>query len=224
MYRNDSLRNSISELLDFYNSFGGGSIGVLADIHDDLINGYISMAETKLSGMHPDDLRPLERNYAIFYNLYLNCVLNQDSISNEELNELKTLANQCAGNNGAAVYYARALYRLVTGLDFVVTGNCGTGSRPINTQDEIKQKQFTNGSYELIPNPSTGDFFIILPAENEVVYITILDMSGKVQFKDDRKGSGFLAAVPTNLDNGVYCVSIQNVKNEIITKKLVVQK
>ena len=224
LFRNDSLRNSDSELLDFYNSFEGGSIAVFADIHEDLINGFISSAETKLSSIYPEELGLVEMNYYSFYNLYLSFVTHGDSLSHEELYGLKTLANQCAGTNGASVYYARALYRLVTGIDFVVTVNCATGSRQANTEEMTKQKQFSGDSYDLVPNPSTGDFVVMLPVENEVVSITIHDISGKVLFKEERKGRNFLATVSSNLINGLYTVSIQNSKNEIITKKLVVQK
>ena len=58
--------------------------------------------------------------------------------------------------------------------------------------------------------------------QNENLSITIIDVAGKVVYKNNLQTNNFINKLDLNLINGLYLITINNSNNESITKKLVI--
>ncbi len=74
------------------------------------------------------------------------------------------------------------------------------------------------------PNPNAGNFSIVSKEEKENLQVQIYDVNGKLLLNTKIVTENFVYLINTNLNNGVYFVSVKNQQGETITKKLVVSK
>ena len=81
-----------------------------------------------------------------------------------------------------------------------------------------------NWNVDLFPNPNSGDFSIVSKAEKENLQIIIYDVNGKQVLSASVATENFVYLLSLKLTNGIYFVTIKNNQNEIITKKMVVDK
>ena len=76
----------------------------------------------------------------------------------------------------------------------------------------------------LFPNPNNGNFMIISKNDNEILEVTINDVSGKELYSKKIQTSKHYYVLDLALMNGVYFVTIRNNKNESVTKKMGITK
>ena len=98
----------------------------------------------------------LIKNYRSYYTAYLQYLKKQTL----DTNELERLAAKCPAKDGAAVYLARSLYALISGLyTSYDDDNC------MNTHSQFRFTWPTSSeqdqkTYSLYPNPNEGSFII----------------------------------------------------------------
>jgi hypothetical protein len=93
----------------------------------------------------------------------------------------------------------------------------------IARQQEVtaNEKQWT---IRLYPNPASTEVVVHSSAQNEIVFIRILDLSGRTLSRQSIKLTGSTAIIDLNLFSGAYIVEILNTNNERIIKKLLISK
>ena len=223
---NDSIRENITELHDFYYSILGTSIETFYNIESDISNGNISSASSLLSSV--SQTNTIEINYKSFYSLYISYLNNSKSLSSSDSASLFTLAHLCPGDNGECIYQARALYNaLYPGLGNYTDVCDETGSRLANIDSNIKSNKASNQELldvEIFPNPATNQITITSNSGFEVSKITIKDVSGRTVLTQNIKSNGFIANLDLNLINGIYFVTLYNSSNDKVSKKLVIAR
>jgi len=77
---------------------------------------------------------------------------------------------------------------------------------------------------DIFPNPTDNSLSIITKEKNETLEIEIRDISNRLVASYKVSSTGNVATVEFNLINGLYFISINNTKNETVTKKVVISK
>ncbi len=225
MYRylnaNPSLKTNNSAYNNFYTSKANSNMDKLMQVENSFYNGQITNATALNNAVITGNTT--EANYKNFYVLYAKS--KTANFSETDSTDLITLANLCPDMNGAAVYQARALYNFIykTVLNSAYDCNSITSvSRFGNNNEQIDIQN--NWSIDMFPNPTSGDVSIISKNAIDNLSITIIDVAGKVVYKNNLQTSNFIGKLDLNLINGIYLVSIKNSNNENITKKMVIAK
>jgi hypothetical protein len=90
----------------------------------------------------------------------------------------------------------------------------------------IKENVPTHFEYVLAPNPTTGEFYLMIDAKvAEKFEMNITDVSGRIVYNkmvDVINGFNNVIINDVKLQGGVYFVDL-NYKNEKITRKLIIQ-
>jgi hypothetical protein len=218
---NDSLRNSDSSNINYYNSLSNTSIGKFVEVEKYIYAGQINSAMSLKASVTPTN--NVEANYVKFYDLYNN--YKQDLVSDNDIADLQALCNLCPGKDGAVIYQARALYNVITRSVMPFNENCSddqANERTIATSNTTSNVY--NWDVNLFPNPTSGELNVLSKNDTENLSLTIRDVSGKVIHKHSLVITGFIGKLDLDLANGVYFISISNQNNESITKKLVITK
>ena len=105
---------------------------------------------------------------------------------------------------------------------------CSGGARPGNNllPEQTKDLHLNRWDVDLYPNPATNQITIISKVESERLMISIKDLTGRSILNQNLKTIGFIANLDLDLDliNGAYLITLSNVNNEKITKKLLIAK
>lgn len=218
---NDSLRINGNGNFSFYNNLANTSIASFVKAENDIYTNQLSSAFAQVAAITPTN--NVEANYLKYFDIYKK--YSEDDLSESDLTELQSLANLCPGTNGAIVYNARALYNVITKSVITYIENC---------DDEVSQRTGKSASGSLVstytwdvnlyPNPSTGALNIICTNNNDNVNVSIQDVNGKTVLNYHLIIKDFIGKLDLDLANGVYFISISNLQNETITKKLVITK
>ncbi len=100
------------------------------------------------------------------------------------------------------------------------------GSQPCYTAVGIKENVATHFEYVLAPNPTSGEFNLMIDAKvAEKFNLDIMDVTGRNVYKKDVdvvNGFNNVVVNDIKLQSGVYFVNL-HYKNEKITRKLVIQ-
>jgi hypothetical protein len=100
------------------------------------------------------------------------------------------------------------------------------GARPGNNllPEQTKDLLLKSWDVDLYPNPATNQITIISKVESERLMISIKDLTGRSILNQNLKTIGFIANLDLDLINGAYLITLSNVNNEKITKKLLIAK
>ena len=151
--------------------------------------------------------------------------MSATGLSDNDKNDLVALSGLCPGTNGMVVYMARALYLQVTGKVFNAPYPCNerAGGRPASsTPQTIAAAKLWD--VEIYPNPTSHQLNITCKTENEILAITITDLTGRVMLETHVKTNGFIANLDLELPNGAFFITIENTNNDLVTKKLLIAK
>lgn len=100
------------------------------------------------------------------------------------------------------------------------------GNQPCYSAVGIKENVATHFEYVLAPNPTSGEFSLMIDAKvAEKFNLDIIDVTGRNVYKKDVdviNGFNNIVVNDLKLQSGVYFVNL-NYKNEKITRKLVIQ-
>jgi hypothetical protein len=223
IFINPSLLSGNPTLTTFYNGLVSSNIRKFMQVEQKLNSADFTGARTINTAITTTNT--VETNYKNYYNLYLTfgeanfkptTVLNQEALLN--------LASLCPASNGACIYQARALYNVVFKkvVNYGDGSNATTGARMAhNLQTEAL---IQNWDLNIFPNPATNQITLESSTENEILHLSINDISGRLVLKQDVKLNGFMANLDLSLLNGAYMVTVTNSQNETIIKKLLVSK
>lgn len=88
----------------------------------------------------------------------------------------------------------------------------------------IKTEAFNGtGAVEVYPNPSQGKITIVGKTENEQLFCTVIDITGKVVLTASPVTNGFEATLNLDLQKGIYLIDIRTSDNKTSHKKLVIE-
>lgn len=159
----------------------------------------ISVLMEELSSIVPENI--CETNFRRAYEIYLQTVASDTSISNNLLAELEGMATQCPAKGGPGIFVAGALYRGFTGI-LPDHENC----------DEIANREGDKGtkSLSLYPNPTQGNLIVNIPETSigDQVFLRIQDARGGVLKNISVKQERMINFDLGNQPNGVYFVSL----------------
>lgn len=212
-------RDSSAQLEAFYDSLSTGSVGKFKQVEDKLSKGQAAQALSINAGVVAEN--NVEWNYKIYYQLYNN--YNSGNFSAADSSSLYDLASLCPGNEGPCVYQARALYNVIYKTVLQVTENCDLeeqGERRFATS--LSKKLSKEWTIELFPNPSNGELTLRNRSENEILQLSIKDLSGRLLISRQISVRNYTADIKLHLQDGVYLVTLKNTKNETSIKKLVI--
>jgi hypothetical protein len=75
---------------------------------------------------------------------------------------------------------------------------------------------------QIFPNPSRGEFKVILPPASTMESISIMDLMGKTIFKAQGVGNEFDAKLPATVSSGTYILHVQT-QNGVIAQRILVE-
>jgi hypothetical protein len=150
----------------------------------------------------------------------LNPALTDDATFKSNV---KTIADEC-DKFGLVVQKAQVLYAYLNKNQATVfANNCASGSRIMETKpaDESSINDITETNYTIAPNPNNGLFTLYCTNENEILLITIMDISGKVVFRQSTEIKNNFSNFELNhLQKGIYFLRV-NTDSKV--SKLVIQ-
>jgi hypothetical protein len=212
--------DSSAQLEAFYDSLTIGSMGKFKQVEEKFFDGQTAQALSINSAIIPEN--NVEWNYKTYYQLYDR--YTNHNFSSADSSSLYDLASLCPGNEGPCVYQARALYNMIYQTVLQVTENCDDpeeqGERRFATN--LPKKLSKPWVMELFPNPGNGELTLRNPAENELLQLSIKDLSGRLLLNRQISVRNYTADIRLHLQDGVYLVTLKNSKNETSIKKLVI--
>lgn len=219
---NDSLKNAHGTLLEFYNDLSGSSIDDFTQIELKINEADFSAVESLLGSISTVGFHQVETNYYNFYTLYLKFRKGVDPLTITDIENLKTLSDLCPGDNGSAVYQARALYQLATGSVYNGPESCDEGSSRPGPSELIQSIQHKTWDVDLFPNPANSAIKIVGKNESERLNICIKDLTGRTLLSTSLVTKEFITNLDLHLINGAYFIIVQNSENEVVVKKLLI--
>ena len=92
----------------------------------------------------------------------------------------------------------------------------------VGTDERLSDKN----DWQIFPNPSKGKFQVIVPAKEDKMVLSILNMQGtEVYFQEINNASGLVHNIDFSLQpSGVYLMEIQDQNGKNVRKKLVLQR
>jgi len=160
--------------------------------------------------------------------IYLQSLLSQGSELNEtQVNELTVIGQQCTETGGLAVGMALGLLKdcQKEGMNIcnsspVFEVQANTTVIPINERSQ-PQTQSLKGTDWLFPNPTSSTFYVKLPS-NITGEVTIVDLTGKVQFHQTSTESCTLIEFNNQMASGMYLVRLNTSDGVSLVEKLVI--
>jgi PKD repeat protein len=147
-----------------------------------------------------------------------------ESFSNEELDALLNIATQCPLVGGDAVYRARGLYQILSGI-IVAWETYDDCPPPIGhrSSDVVQKSQVQKTVMaKIFPNPTNEELFVEVTVEENVTgKIQFYDLSGKLLLSSDI--SSPKSRISTReIPPGLYFVRIKREGEVILIEKLVI--
>lgn len=108
-------------------------------------------------------------------------------------------------------------------------GDCDTGEMggrfAADTQNENSTIQQTDDwQIKIYPNPAQDRITLLNSNANEVLNISVTDLTGRVITKQKVKTENFVVDINLSLLNGVYMLTVTNSENKTTVKKLLIAK
>ncbi len=168
-----------------------------------------------------------EQNEQRFNLIYLTVLQDERSeFTEDEIEDIYDVANQCALSGGVGVYKMRSLYNFVNNTtEFDDDALCSYSPRIAQAD---KQNSISDFVY-VYPNPNNGDFMIQYKLnEDETAEVSILNTIGEKVFTKELIGASIIKQVNVrlpNLSSGIYFCNVKS-SNHVIGKtfKFVISK
>jgi len=222
---NYDLLNRSSILQDFYVRHKKSDIGMINKINDAFNNYDITTAQNLIANWQPHNKQG--QNCLDYYNHFIN-YLNGEKPSEEEINNIYTLANGCSQIEGEIVFAARSLYNYFTQAGDDFSSACGgTGLRVKNHTTPVTRKvKHSETNTVIYPNPSNGNFTIKFPfSTSGLNTVKVLDQTGKILLQKTVISGVQNISLNQGIASGLYTVQITNsVTGKTENQKLIVNK
>lgn len=171
----------------------------------------------------------LESNERTVTEIYLLSVLNQSgTLTEAQVNQLRTIGEQCPEVGGLAVVAALTLLPDCKKAEMNICEPAAlnlVAPTPHQSGGEklLRTPQKGPGSAWVYPNPANSVLFINLPKHTASAQLSIADMSGKTVFMQELEGNSQEVELGPDILPGIYMVTILSDTGERHTEKLVIQ-
>jgi hypothetical protein len=203
----------------YINNFNSNTAKLLG-VEKAVAEGNLTLAASNNSSILTEN--SLEDSYQLFYDALIhfedNAFTETDSIN------LTNIASSCPTIEGGVVYQSNTLYNAVYKLAEVFTNICPEylDKSQVFTDENIDDIQPKLASYRIFPIPNNGEFHLLGNIEKGFK-LAIMDLNGKVSYKDVFNEESKDAFVKTTLPSGTYTIVLKNSEDrEIFRMKIVV--
>lgn len=208
-----------SELETFYEDMEGTSIETFAEVEEEFYVGNSTTAQSLNSALTPTNT--VESNTQLYYTLYGAFI--DETFDSGDSTELYDLAHLCASTNGACVNKARVLYDMIyyNLEDYSdMCGSDGLRTTGINSTGSEKGKW----AVSVFPNPSNNHLIIQSKGKASIQHLEVYDVSGRIVFDKLLDNPVNMSKLDLSVPSGIYFMKIRSTENEVLTKKILIQK
>lgn len=149
--------------------------------------------------------------------LNLERIMENRSFTEGELNEIRSIAEQCYFDGGQGVSVARTLLPHAEQEIFETNDydfNCGS-----NRED----KQTVRGSVKIFPVPAS-DFIVIKPNEETWKLVCLTDMMGKIVNQSYISGQSSTFVNVSTMPSGIYLCQLFKENGESFSQKIIISR
>jgi len=213
------LMEGNSDLEAFYEGVEGTSFEAFANIEEEFYLGNSSTAQSLNSAITATNT--VETNSKLYYSLYGAFI--DEAFDSSDSTELYDLAHLCAFTNGACVNKARILYDMIYYNLEDYSNMCGSdGLRMAN----VNSTGLKNGNWAVFiyPNPSSSHLIIQSTGKASIQHLEVFDVSGRMVFDKELENPTNMSKLDLSVPNGIYFMKIRSSENEVLTKKILIQR
>ncbi len=181
----------------------------LAGIWAQIIEARSANAKTiksQLMAMTPQAL-PQSNEIKVWW-LYLKFQAQQQALTSEELDELKTITGYCPEVGGAAVYFAADLYGVITGKALTIA-DCSKSTKNRDASVNIQKETLLS----IYPNPGFNRLTIEQQGKSELT-IQLMNLTGQV-LKQQQSSDKKTTLNTTELPNGFYIIEVKSEDGQV---------
>ncbi|MEY4902753.1 MAG: hypothetical protein RLZZ292_568, partial [Bacteroidota bacterium] len=152
--------------------------------------------------------------------IYLNTIAEGKlTLSEEEEQQLLSIANQCPTEGGDAVFTARDLLEMTFLEKYKFDGHDFCQEMPIDGRQEAVKPT----GFNIYPNPTSDVLTIEYPVSSNIRQFIIYDIYGKVIEQEAiETNSRNMTIKLTNMVNGIYYCKIYDGTTALYTQKLII--
>jgi hypothetical protein len=190
---------------------------IRSNLHSNLTASERLLIDQKLDAISP--INQIEGNYKTVDRIFIESLGSGNDLTQDHINQLTLIANQCPYQGGGAVYEAAALLRPV--IDVEILTDCLTSAN--NSKIMGINSQASLSSVTLHPNPTNGTFileFTDVQIERKVEF-DIYDLAGKLIHSLEESASKRFE-LNLILSPGTYILKARSNGNLLTTQKLFV--
>jgi hypothetical protein len=180
--RSNSDLQQDSVLNAFYTSNQNSAYELFAGITDAIGNGDYPQATAYNGNVSP--VCTAEENQKLFNQIFLSHTDSLSAYTEEDIESLYTIANQCAIDGGNAVYQSRNLLMLIMNDVISFADNCAAAQGINNNASAFKTpEKVSTGPAEvkLYPNPNNGEMILECNLQDqESGNLIIYSLTGKI--------------------------------------------
>lgn len=149
-------------------------------------------------------------------------------LTEQDVLDLKIIAEKCPFTEGEVVYKARAMYSELSDSVQVFEDPCVEGSGLKSFLTENSEIQTERNTIAIFPNPAKSEVNILLKQKELPTHIQVLvtDLNGKVVYNNSFvENHDSKSQIHLNVETGMYIIQItNNMNNEYFIEKLLIQK
>jgi len=145
------------------------------------------------------------------------------TLNQEQASTISTIAHQCPGVDGSAVYIAREVYQLVETKVFNDETICGSEERATF----IWQANGQGGeiSFDLVPNPASDNVALIYEGLiGQDMRVALFNATGQVVMDRTCSSSPFLQIPLQGLPEGIYFCRVSTQDGKMAARRLVIRR
>jgi hypothetical protein len=214
-----------SVLNEFFVSKQNTAFDFLRTVNDQMQDGDLSQALITNNGVFTENI--IEQNQATFNSIYITHY-NSLTYSEEDVNALYNIANQCALEGGNAVYQSRNLLMLIENNIIEFNNGCETADETNNNRIVLSDQNSETNEHQikLFPNPTRGNVMLECNLNtDETGTLIIFDNNGnQIKSYQLKSGAKSLSINLESLKQGSYLYEITINGKKIKKDKLVIVK
>jgi hypothetical protein len=202
----------------YINNFNSNAAKLLG-VEKAVAEGNLILAASNNSSILTEN--SLEDSYQLFYDALIH--FEDDAFTETDSINLTNIASGCPTIEGGVVYQSNTLYNAVYNLAEVFTNVCPEylDKSQMFTDESQIENQTTSESYRLFPIPNNGEFHLIGKIENGFK-IEIVNLDGKLVYKEIFNEASKDVLVKTPLPSGTYTVVIKNSEGLVIYRNKII--
>lgn len=223
-------------LKDFSDGAANTRFHWITDIEDALSTGNLNVAEELLNSQPAGsdaheygaavitdytEADYIVDNYAAYYRIYL--AYQRGELSDDNLSDLDKLADKCPNVDGAVVFQARSLHRMIFDdqkqWDDDVCNGDAAGKSARNTAGLLKDQR-----YALSPNPNNGEMVLQQSVADEApVKAILINAAGQTVYSGNLLFMGNKTNLSAKVIPGLYMLNLTDAQGKTYHLKFIVK-